>query len=83
MLFLFSFPIDRTIPVLPRWNIAEGFFFWFSLAAPIASAIAFVVFLGRRKGIAPFTRRLVWVTLFISFLINGIMLIALWAAFYF
>lgn len=82
VLFLFSFPIDRAIPFWPRWSIAETFYFWFIFPAPIASVIAFVVFL-RRRHIASFTRKLIWMTLSISLLVNGFMLIAIWAAFYF
>lgn len=85
MFFLFSFPIDRSIPFWPHWTIAEISFLWFIFVAPVATAIAFVVFLKRRRlaRIALFRRTLVWTTLTVSLLVNGFMLLALWAAFYY
>ena len=85
VVFLFSFPIYRPFPFWPHWSIAEVFFLWFMLVAPIAIAISIVIFLKRRRAgrIAPLTKVLVWATLTVSLLVNGFMLLGLWAAFYY
>jgi hypothetical protein len=78
-LFLFSPSIGR-LPFWPRWSIAETLFFWDIFIAPLATVIAFLIFLRRRRHIASFTRKLGWTMLTITLLVNGFMLLALWFA---
>jgi hypothetical protein len=85
VLFLFSFPIDRSIPFWPHMMIVEIFFLWFLFVTPPATVIALVVFMKRKRSdaIPTFTKSLIWTTLALSILVNAFMLIGLWAAIYF
>ena len=80
-----SFPIDREIPFWPHWTFAEAFFLWFIFISPITIFIGFVVYLKRRKHgrIRPLIRFAMWTTLTLSLVVNGFMLLGLWAAFYY
>jgi hypothetical protein len=85
VLFFFSFPIDRRIPLWPHLMIVDIFYLWFLFVTPIATVIAFVMFMKRRRlnAIAKSTRSLIWATLTVSVLVNAFMLFAIWGAIYF
>ena len=85
VLFFFSFPIDRRIPFWPHLMIVDIFFQWFLFVTPLATVIAFVLFMRRRRSgrIDKFNRKLIWVTVTISLIVNALMLFAIWGAIYF
>jgi hypothetical protein len=85
VLFFFSFPIDRRIPFWPHLMIVDIFFRWFLFVTPLATVIAFVLFMrrGQAGGIDRFNRKLIWVTVIISLIVNAVMLFAIWGAIYF
>ena len=84
VMFLLSFPIDRQIPFWPRLSFAEIFTMWFLFVAPIATIIAAVALIRRRRSahIATFTRVLAWTTIAVSVLVNAFVLVGMWAATY-
>jgi hypothetical protein len=84
VMFLLSFPIDRQIPFWPRLSFAEIFTLWFLLVAPVATIIAVVAFIRRRRSarIAKFTSVLAWTTIAVSVLVNAFILVGMWAATY-
>src|SRR4029077_17139055 len=76
VLFFLSFPIDRRIPFWPHLMIVDIFFRWFLFVTPFATVIAFVLFLKRSRagGIDRFTRKLIWVTVAVSLIVNALIL---------
>lgn len=84
VMFLLSFPIDRHIPFWPRLSFAEIFILWFFFVAPIATIIAVVALIRRRRSahVATFTRVLAWTTIAASVLVNAFILVGMWAATY-
>jgi hypothetical protein len=84
VMFLLSFPIDRQILFWPRLSLAEMFTVWFLFVAPIATIIAAVALIRRRRSahIATFTRVLAWTTIAVSVLVNAFILVGMWAATY-
>jgi hypothetical protein len=84
VMFLLSFPIDRQIPFWPRLSFAEIFTLWYLFVTPVATMIAVVALIRRRRlaHIATFTRVLAWATITISVLLNAFMLVGMWAATY-
>lgn len=83
VLFLFSFPIDRTIPFWPQLNLAELYFFWFLFVTPVTTVVAFVRFIKRKRTsrIALLHSVLAWTMLIASVLANLFMLVGLAASF--
>jgi len=83
-IFLAAFPIDRTIPLWPHLNFAEGFFFWFIFPAPIATAIAIVKFKRQKRSHQAFSasKLLGWIVVIVSVLVNALVLLGLWGATY-
>jgi disulfide bond formation protein DsbB len=83
-IFLVAFPIDRTIAVWPHPNIAEVFFFWFLFAAPIATAIAIVIFKRQKRSNQRLSasRLFGWIVVIVSVLVNALVLLGLWGATY-
>lgn len=81
VLFLISFPIYRRIPFWPHLSIAELFLLWFLFVAPVTTAIAFVVFIRRKRfgSIVPVTKWLAWTAITLSVLADLFMLLGLWA----
>jgi hypothetical protein len=84
VMFLLSFPIDRHIPFWPRLSFAEILTLWFLFVAPIATIIAVVALIRRRRSahIATFTRVLAWTIIAVSVLVNAFVLVGMWAATY-
>jgi hypothetical protein len=80
-LFFFSFPIDRKIPVWPRLNLAELYSLWFLFVTPITTLVAVVVLI-RRRWMGP-SSILAWFLVIASFVVNGLVLFGLYAAFAF
>jgi hypothetical protein len=82
--FLFSFPIDRSIPIWPHLNIAEIFTLWFLSIAPATTVIAIVVFVKHKttNPISPSANLLVWAAIIISLLVNTLVLLGMWASTY-
>ena len=83
-MFLLSFPIDRKISFWPRLSLAEMFTLWFLFVAPIATTIATVALIRRRRSahIATIIRVLAWTMITVSVLVNALILVGMWAATY-
>ena len=81
VLFLFSFPIDRSIPFWPHWDLVTIYSIWFVFVAPVATVIAFVLFMKRRRQgqVVSFTRLLVWIALTLSVVVDLFMLLAVYS----
>jgi hypothetical protein len=80
-LFLFSFPIDRKIPVWPHLNLAELYSLWFLFVTPFTTLVAFIV-LFRSRWMWP-SSILAWFLVIASFVVNALVLFGLYAAFAF
>jgi hypothetical protein len=81
--FLFAFPIDRRVPFWPHLSLAETFTLWFLFIAPIATAIAIVTQVKRKRaGIALLAKLLVWTAIAISLVVNAFVLVGMWASMY-
>ncbi|HEY6388624.1 MAG TPA: hypothetical protein VIX91_23345 [Candidatus Acidoferrum sp.] len=82
VMFLLSFPIDRHIPFWPRLSFAEILTLWFLFVAPIATIIAVVALIRRRRSAHIATRVLAWTMIAVSVLVNAFVLVGMWAATY-
>jgi len=70
-LFLFSFPIDPQIPFWPHLQIAEIFAYWFVFVAPVATVIATVLIVMRRRHIPRLPKVIGWLAIVTSLLANA------------
>jgi cytochrome c-type biogenesis protein CcmH/NrfF len=70
---VFSSTFGGTLLFWPRLSLAEMFTVWFLFVAPIATIIAAVTLIRRRRSahIATFTRILAWTTITVSVLVNA------------
>ena len=82
--FLLAFPIDRRIPFWPHLNLAEIFTLWFLSIAPIATIIAIVAVMKRKRtgGAPPSVKIFAWTAIAVSLTLNVFVLLGMWASTY-
>ena len=80
VLFLFSFPIDRHVP-LTHLTLVDAYALWFVFIAPATTIIAIVTFMRRRRTarMTPWVKSLTWIVIAVSLLVNALMLFSFWA----
>jgi hypothetical protein len=80
--FLFSFPIDRSLPFWPNRNLGEIFTLWFLFITPVATLIAIVTLIRNKKGLRRSVRWFYWTMIALSVIVNAFVLVGMWASTY-
>jgi hypothetical protein len=85
ILFAFSFPLRRHIPLSTNWTFSDIFFIWWVLIAPLSTIGAIALFFSKeyRHRQSSFGKVIGVLVLVVTVVINSYLAYAMWAAVYF
>jgi hypothetical protein len=85
ILFAFSFPLRRHLPLLTNWTYSDIFFIWWVLVAPLSTIGAIALFFSKeyRHRQNSFGKIFGVLILIVTAVVNSFLAYAMWAAVYF